>query len=271
MSDFLLGVVLGVVIGWLVDWLLFRRQMQGEADALRVELQAAQGQSKDMERKLEAHSAEIHALRDRLGSAQENVTRFEGVQMQFDSAQGELAQLRAQVTEYEQAHGALSGELGQLRTQLADYAQTQGAFEALQGDYSSAQSEIDQLRADLAACAQSREELDAAQVEIEELRTRLAHVLPAAPIDSPAIVPDNLQRIEGIGPKINQVLHAAGVLTFAQLAASPVERLQAILDAAGISRVNDPATWAEQAGYIVRGDLGGLQALQESLKGGRRA
>ena len=42
--------------------------------------------------------------------------------------------------------------------------------------------------------------------------------------------PDDLTLIEGIGPKINALLNQNGVYTFAQLAATSVERLRSILE-----------------------------------------
>ncbi|RMF48767.1 MAG: 50S ribosomal protein L27, partial [Anaerolineae bacterium] len=60
-----------------------------------------------------------------------------------------------------------------------------------------------------------------------------------------------------------------GILTFAQLAETPVETLQAILDEANF-RLGDPGTWAEQAALAARGEWDALQTLQDSLKGGRR-
>lgn len=85
----------------------------------------------------------------------------------------------------------------------------------------------------------------------------------------PGAIPDDLKLIEGIGPKISSLLNAAGIMTFAQLANTPVADLQAILDKAGL-RLGDPATWPEQAALAAKGDLAGLQTLQDELKGGRR-
>jgi predicted flap endonuclease-1-like 5' DNA nuclease len=90
----------------------------------------------------------------------------------------------------------------------------------------------------------------------------------AAVVEAPPI-PDDLKLIEGIGPKISSLLNAAGIFTFAQLANTPVADLQAVLDKAGL-RLGDPATWPEQAALAAKGDLVGLQALQDSLKGGRK-
>ena len=82
---------------------------------------------------------------------------------------------------------------------------------------------------------------------------------------------DNLKRIEGIGVAIERHLKAAGIITFAQLAASSQERLLGILEAAGPRyRMHHPGTWPEQAALAAKGDYVALKALQDVLKGGRR-
>lgn len=81
---------------------------------------------------------------------------------------------------------------------------------------------------------------------------------------------DDLQVIEGIGPKISGLLQAAGITTFAQLAATDVSRLREILAQAGLSALADPTTWPEQASLAAAGKWDELQALQDALKGGRR-
>ena len=81
--------------------------------------------------------------------------------------------------------------------------------------------------------------------------------------------PDNLQRVEGIGPKISNLLQRAGIATFAQLAAADVDQLRRILRAGGV-RIADPTTWPEQASLAAAGQWETLEALQATLKGGRR-
>lgn len=83
------------------------------------------------------------------------------------------------------------------------------------------------------------------------------------------VKPDDLKKIEGIGPKISMLLAEKGILTFAQLAAQTPAQLQAVLDEAGI-RIANPATWPEQAKLAAQGDWEQLSALQDGLKGGRR-
>jgi predicted flap endonuclease-1-like 5' DNA nuclease len=82
------------------------------------------------------------------------------------------------------------------------------------------------------------------------------------------VEPDDLARVEGIGPKIAAVLRSAGVTTFARLAATGEERLREILREAGIGA--NPGTWPEQARLAAAGRWETLAALQDELKGGLR-
>lgn len=86
-----------------------------------------------------------------------------------------------------------------------------------------------------------------------------------------AVLPDDLIKIEGIGPKMAQVLGEAGITTFAQLAAASPERLREILDAAGNRyRMIDPTTWPQQAALAADGDWSGFNTLVSQLRGGRK-
>jgi len=81
---------------------------------------------------------------------------------------------------------------------------------------------------------------------------------------------DDLKLVEGIGPKIEELMHAAGITTWAQLAAAPIETLEAILDEAGPRfRIHDPATWGKQAAMADAAQWAELEAYQDELKGGR--
>lgn len=81
---------------------------------------------------------------------------------------------------------------------------------------------------------------------------------------------DDLKLIEGVGPKIADLLINAGIVTFADLAATPVEKVSEILDAAG-SRfaMHNPATWADQAALARDGKWDELKELQDKLNAGK--
>ena len=82
---------------------------------------------------------------------------------------------------------------------------------------------------------------------------------------------DNLQIIEGIGPKMESVLKENGVSTFADLADQNPDSLRAILAKYGdkYTKIIDPTTWAQQASYGAKGDFDGLIDLQKKLDAGR--
>lgn len=102
---------------------------------------------------------------------------------------------------------------------------------------------------------------------------KAAPAAKAAKIDLPngkSIKQDDLKMVEGIGPKIEGLLHAAGITTWEELANAPTEQVQAILDEAGPRyRMHEPTTWAKQARLAADGNWDKLVAYQDHLDGGR--
>jgi predicted flap endonuclease-1-like 5' DNA nuclease len=93
---------------------------------------------------------------------------------------------------------------------------------------------------------------------------------PAAQAEAqPAQAPDNLTIIEGIGPKISAALIAAGVDTFAKLAAMQPEEIERIVRSAGVRMVGKAETWAKQAALAAEGKFDELKAYQRTLTAGR--
>ncbi|MEN0003783.1 MAG: helix-hairpin-helix domain-containing protein [Bacteroidota bacterium] len=81
---------------------------------------------------------------------------------------------------------------------------------------------------------------------------------------------DNLQVIEGIGPKIEGLLKAAGFNTWALLGAAPLDAIQKVLDDAGPRyRIHNPKTWSEQARLAANGEWDELVKYQKFLDAGR--
>lgn len=94
-------------------------------------------------------------------------------------------------------------------------------------------------------------------------------VEPEPAPESVSVAADDLTRIEGIGPKIAEALHAAGISSFLDLAGSTSSGLRTIVQDAGISAVVD--TWPTQSTLAAAGDWDELTALQDKLDGGRAA
>ncbi len=83
--------------------------------------------------------------------------------------------------------------------------------------------------------------------------------------------PDDLEIIEGIGPKIAELFYQSGVTTFRQLADITPAQIQTILDKAGPNfRMANPETWPEQADLAARNRWATLKSLQQALNAGNR-
>ncbi len=80
---------------------------------------------------------------------------------------------------------------------------------------------------------------------------------------------DNIEIIEGVGPKIAKVLADNGITTFAALAAAKADDMTAMLKASGgrFSLANT-ASWAEQAALLRDGKMDEFKKLTDELVGG---
>ncbi len=157
----------------------------------------------------------------------------------------------------------------------------------------SQKNEIDTLNTSLSECYAKRIKAENALSALKTKTSNLAYaevstekkkqVVESAPVVASTIVStpkvsvsnpsltDDLKKIEGIGPKIEQLLNADGIHSYKELIASSVDRIKGILIAAGPNyAVHDPSTWAEQATFADSGKWTALDALQEELKGGKR-
>ena len=89
--------------------------------------------------------------------------------------------------------------------------------------------------------------------------------------DAPPIIPDDLKVIEGIGPKIEGLLNAAGVHTYEQLSKARLTMLESVLKDAGPRfRMHDPSTWGEQAALADAEEWEKLEKLKDRLVGGKK-
>ncbi|WMP18159.1 hypothetical protein [Thiothrix lacustris] len=80
---------------------------------------------------------------------------------------------------------------------------------------------------------------------------------------------DDLKKLEGIGPKLEQALNAAGIKNFAQLSSMSPEEIRPILDNAGNQfKMHDPKSWPYQAELANKGEWERLKEYQNLLING---
>ena len=162
--------------------------------------------------------------------------------------------------------------------------------QGLRARLDAARAEQDEIEAQLASCREGTErkdeELAALQARVEQAEAALeaaqaaqaqatsraqdlADKLAAAEAAIPP-EPQDLTRIEGIGPVISRLLGDSGIVNYAQLAGAALNRLREILQAAGPRfRIANPASWPQQARLAAEEKWDELQGLQDSLIAGR--
>ena len=109
------------------------------------------------------------------------------------------------------------------------------------------------------------ERIDAARLKAAEPVIPQKSAATVIPVVARA---DDLTIVEGIGPKIANLLAQKGITTFAQLAATEIPVLEKILKENGL-QFTKPASWPEQARLAAAGKTAELKALQEKLVAGR--
>ena len=136
------------------------------------------------------------------------------------------------------------------------------------------------LRADLDACknekAQLQSEINTLNGEIADLSKKSASVEPgfdaalAASDFGEKVAENDLKIIEGIGPKIEELFHNAGIKTWKALSETSVEKCQQILDDAGARyKIHNPATWPSQSETAYYGLWKVLKWWQDDMIGGK--
>jgi predicted flap endonuclease-1-like 5' DNA nuclease len=201
--------------------------------------------------------------------------------------------------DYDTASAKLAGMQTELNASNGKYSKLQGEFDAnkasvgkLQSDLDATASTVGNLRSDLdkanAGLSAKTAEASRLSAELADLRAKLSLAEGQAKTSGVAAAAagalaaagafgfapqkngeDDLIIIEGIGPKIKELLHADGIKTFKALAETPIERVQGILDAAGPNfRLANPASWAKQARMCADGNWEALKKYQDDLNAG---
>jgi predicted flap endonuclease-1-like 5' DNA nuclease len=146
------------------------------------------------------------------------------------------------------------------------------------------------LQADLDACRANTSKLNASisslQAELNTIKAKGSSNSQSFATATEASVPfdanlalsvygkkvkhDDLKIVEGIGPKIEELYHNAGIKTWKALSETSIEKSQQILDNAGERyTIHNPGTWAKQALLAYQGKWQELKVWQDTLDGGK--
>lgn len=160
--------------------------------------------------------------------------------------------------------------------QTNEITQLRMRISALESDLETRNKNLHKAKDDLIMCETERNALRE-QVGSDKGAAKAAGTKAAAPA-APKTVTfsgakykwDDLQIVEGIGPKIAELFNNAGITTWAQLAVTSPYQLREILDAGGPQyNVAVPDTWPHQADLADQEKWDELKKLQDELDGGR--
>ncbi len=156
-----------------------------------------------------------------------------------------------------QKHAKLVKELEEkMAKQKADY---EASISSLKADH---EKEAGKLKAELDNCRKELKALQAAgEFDAEAARK----------VFGKKVNKDDLKMVEGIGEKIESILKASGIDTWAKLSDSKPEEIKELLLEKGGSQyaIHEPRTWPDQARLMTANKWEELKKLQDELSGGR--
>lgn len=179
---------------------------------------------------------------------------------------------------------SLTGEVGSLtgrvNTLTGDVTDLRVKLTQAEAELDNRSQQMSKLKNDLIIVESERNILRLKWEEHEASLAAAAGKSSAAPIAAAAAAAvmfagkkfkaDDLKIVEGIGPKIEELLHAAGIKTWKALSETAPAAIKEILDAAGPSfQMHDPGTWPDQARLADIGEWDALKILQDALDGGK--
>lgn len=159
--------------------------------------------------------------------------------------------------------------------QTNEITQLRMRISALEADLETRDKQLHKAKDDLIMCESERNALreqagDKTGAKAGGAKTVAASAPKTITFNGTKYKWDDLKIVEGIGPKIAEMLNAAGITTWAQLAVTSPYQLREILDAGGPQyNVAVPDSWPHQADLADKEDWDGLKKLQEELTGGR--
>ena len=162
---------------------------------------------------------------------------------------------------------ATLGELGvfsELQSQFSD-AKSAAKPEPVEEKKEEAAPVVEEAKAEEAAPVVEEVKAEEAAPVVEEVKEEAAPEKKAADVK-----PDDLKKIEGIGPKISELMASNGYPTFALMSEAKVEDLKQILtDAGSRYQMHDPTSWPLQAKMAAEGQWDELKKWQDEHDGGK--
>ncbi|MBK6931230.1 MAG: hypothetical protein IPH12_10330 [Saprospirales bacterium] len=269
----LVTFLLGLWLGWVL-WSKYRQAaeklrfdneslnstattLRNETERLKNKLSELESERSTLDNQVQSHDWETENLRNQLLVLQSDLEKTLARNRQLESELGLTAKPAEPADEVP------------LEIEAPVPAEPADSFIAIEDlpATSPAEPALEDVRIDAAAAPTTTAPAPATIVPAPET-VAIAEPVVAAVVTGPR---DDLKIVEGVGPKIEELLFQAGITTYGQLAATSVQQLKDILvDAGSRFAMHDPGTWSAQALLAANGEWENLKAYQEFLNAGKR-
>ncbi len=281
----LLPFLLGLFLGWLL-WSRFKSMLAASQanvssltsanGKLEADLTSSRNMKADLEGDVALMKGRVREMESEVSGYKSKLSAKGGGSSEAnngDKSKAELDRIKAELERSKAELDKNNSELDKLRAQLKE---CQDKGEALHADLESAKAKNASKGGSLDAgvSALSASGATAAPVMASSLAAGGGDVKPsgsgAKSNPYAKLKSNNLQIVEGIGPKMESVLHENGVNSWSELSGKSEEDLRNILNKYGDKyRIIDPSSWSAQASKAAAADWPGLITLQKSLDGGK--
>ncbi|HTF82015.1 MAG TPA: hypothetical protein VL947_09830 [Cytophagales bacterium] len=159
-----------------------------------------------------------------------------------------------------------SSELSKLKSELAEANAMVASLRAKPDNSATLTSVNRELNLKITEVVSLKSEIAYLKAELENYLPKVVAPNSTTSTSTSSAQRDELKKLEGIGPKIQQILFDAGIYTYRQLAETPVDKLREILLGSGERyRMHDPSSWPKQAALAAENRWEELTQLQKNL------
>jgi predicted flap endonuclease-1-like 5' DNA nuclease len=265
-----------------------------------AELEAAQSQASGWKQQLDAANASGENYKKQIADLQAAQSQASGWKQQLDAANASGENYKKQIADLQAAQSQASGWKQQLdaanassenyKKQIADLQAAQSQASGWKQQLDSSNGEVARLKQQIAdADAKKHEQaenLNELRIGIGEERTRMNNRIaeleaalkqqkemvmaaPPAPKLPAGMKQDDLKAVEGIGPKVEELFHNAGIRTWRELGGLSKERVRQVLDTGGERfQILNGNSWPRQAQLLADGKWDDFKAYTDYLIAG---
>ncbi len=238
-----------------------KKEAQVEKDKRRAEQQKIQEAKEAAKAKIKEEMKAAETAREAQGEKLEKAA---------DAIKG-----KPQETKVEEVLGAVTETAAevseQIRDTIEDAVDTVKAIAEVVGGkiQEKVQETKEKIQETIEEVTEEAPKVEVEEIEEVEISTPAEAVNVVAPKAEKVGLPEDLKIVEGIGPKIEEILQGVGIKTWDQLAKTSSAQLSSILLAAGSRyKSHNPSTWPKQAQMAAAGQWDELKAWQDELDGG---